>query len=366
MIEKQYRSLKSFAIHANRKTFHRRPSRSALYAKKHIANRTKLIISCIKYPDIIHKIIPLQKIEEHSASSKELGFVNCEEHPDKNIEIFCNDHSTPCCTVCATVHHRKCEQIVSVDKAASGVKQSTKAWERMVKLKETSAKLGKVILYNRNCMTTFEQDIEVVLTDLKSQKDNVIKRINKLELKLQNETHDTKKRLILKMSDKATATSSLKSTIDDWKHILEACSLHSSDLQVLVKMEENLSGLDTNTVDTITVDINTVDTITVDTNTEDTIKVDTNTVGTITVNTNTEGTIRVDTNTEETITVDTNTEDTINVDTNTADTITVDTNTEDTIKVDTNTVDTITVDTNTVGTITVETTTVKIITGGNI
>ncbi|CAG2239861.1 TRIM56 [Mytilus edulis] len=117
-----------------------------------------------------HKIMPIQKIDEFTASSTNFGLVSCEEHPDKNIEIFCKDHSKPCCTVCATVHHRKCEQVVTVDKATSGVKQSTKARELMVKLIETSDKLGKGIINHKDNMKTFDEGIEVALTDIKSQK----------------------------------------------------------------------------------------------------------------------------------------------------------------------------------------------------
>ncbi|CAG2239862.1 unnamed protein product [Mytilus edulis] len=40
------------------------------------------------------------------------------------------------------------------------------------------------------------------------------------------------------MCDEATMMSSLKSTVDNWKNIFEACTLQGSDLQVLIKMEE--------------------------------------------------------------------------------------------------------------------------------
>ncbi|XP_076084676.1 uncharacterized protein LOC143055421 [Mytilus galloprovincialis] len=185
-----------------------------------------------------HKIMSIQKIDEFTASSTNFGLVSCDEHPEKNIEIFCKDHSKPCCTVCATVHHRKCEQVVTVDKATSGVKQSTKARELMVKLTETSDRLGKGIINHKDNMTTFDEGIEVALTDIKSQKDNIIRRLNELELQLQNETHATKKKISLKMCDEATMMSSLKSTVDNWKNIFEACTLQGSDLQVLIKMEE--------------------------------------------------------------------------------------------------------------------------------
>ncbi|XP_052085188.1 tripartite motif-containing protein 2-like [Mytilus californianus] len=33
--------------------------------------------------------------------------ITCEDHSDKFIMIYCVDHNKPCCTVCATVKHRK-------------------------------------------------------------------------------------------------------------------------------------------------------------------------------------------------------------------------------------------------------------------
>ncbi|VDI52422.1 tripartite motif-containing protein 2/3 [Mytilus galloprovincialis] len=85
-----------------------------------------------------HKIVLIKDIIEATSSLNICSFVACDEHPDKTIEIYCKDHSRPCCTVCATVHHRKCEYVVNIDKAVSGVKESTKAKELMKKLKETS------------------------------------------------------------------------------------------------------------------------------------------------------------------------------------------------------------------------------------
>jgi hypothetical protein len=43
-------------------------------------------------------------------------------------------NSKPCCTVCATVHHRKCEHVVTIAKAVYGVKESSKAIELLTKL----------------------------------------------------------------------------------------------------------------------------------------------------------------------------------------------------------------------------------------
>ena len=107
-----------------------------------------------------------------------------------------------------------------------------------LKLIDTSDRLGKGIINHKENMTTFDEGVDIVLADIKSQKDKIIRRLNDLELQLQNETHATKKRLSLKMCDEANELSSIKSTVDNWKKIFEACTLQGSDHQVVVKMEE--------------------------------------------------------------------------------------------------------------------------------
>ena len=91
-----------------------------------------------------HSMIPIKDIKESNIDSCISGVVGCTEHPEKTIEIYCNDHSKPCCTVCATVHHRKCEHVVTIDKAVYGVKESSKAIELLTKLKDTSVKLSEI------------------------------------------------------------------------------------------------------------------------------------------------------------------------------------------------------------------------------
>lgn len=66
------------------------------------------------------------------------GIVFCDEHPDKAIEVFCENHSKPCCTLCATINHRKCESVTTIDKATVGIKTATKTTEIYQKLQTFS------------------------------------------------------------------------------------------------------------------------------------------------------------------------------------------------------------------------------------
>jgi hypothetical protein len=61
------------------------------------------------------------------------------------IEVYCVDHSRPCCTLCATLSHRKCESVLSIDTAATGIKQSTKALDLSNELQQKSKHIDEMI-----------------------------------------------------------------------------------------------------------------------------------------------------------------------------------------------------------------------------
>jgi hypothetical protein len=43
-------------------------------------------------------MIPIKDIQESNIDSCISGVVVCTAHPEETIEIYCNDHSKPCCT----------------------------------------------------------------------------------------------------------------------------------------------------------------------------------------------------------------------------------------------------------------------------
>ncbi|XP_052090170.1 tripartite motif-containing protein 45-like [Mytilus californianus] len=185
-----------------------------------------------------HKIIPIKDINEDKSISIVYAFVTCDEHPDKTIEIYCKDHSQPCCTVCATVHHRKCEHVVTIDKAITGVKESTKAQKVMKKLEETSNKLEGIIQNRHQNTTNFKKEIDVVEVEIANMRKKLNEKLDKVENEIREEVNNTRKSNLLKLSEESTELSALKSTFDHWKTIFEACLSQGSEIQCLVKMEE--------------------------------------------------------------------------------------------------------------------------------
>ena len=187
-----------------------------------------------------HSMIPIKDIKESNIDSCISGVVACTEHPEKTIEIYCNDHSKPCCTVCATVHHRKCEHVVTIDKAVYGVKESSKAKELLIKLKDTNVKLSEILTTRKDNVIRFEEETNAALSEISKVRESVNKHLDEIEDKLRSEMTSTKKTIVLKLNDDVTELSSLKSTVDNWRDLFEACLSKGSDIQCLVNLDELL------------------------------------------------------------------------------------------------------------------------------
>ncbi|VDI42775.1 Hypothetical predicted protein [Mytilus galloprovincialis] len=189
-----------------------------------------------------HKVVQIKDMREEKDVSLS-DFVECNEHPQKTIEVYCIDHSKPCCTLCATVHHRKCEQVVTIDKALSNIKASEKARNLAERLKEGSENLDEILQKRTQNIKTFERDTGTVLSKIETLRENLIKHVKNLEENLRDELNNSKKKVTIKMNDEVTELSSLKSTFINWKNIFDACIAEGSELHCLVEIEEILESL---------------------------------------------------------------------------------------------------------------------------
>lgn len=100
-----------------------------------------------------HKICLLSEIGSCNFDSRHSrNSVCCAKHNGKQIELYCYNHKTPCCTLCFTEDHKTCSNILAVEKVVKNMQR-----------------LGQ--------MKSLEQEIEKMKVDLeiakKSQDDNL-------------------------------------------------------------------------------------------------------------------------------------------------------------------------------------------------
>ncbi|XP_022337744.2 uncharacterized protein LOC111133561 [Crassostrea virginica] len=94
-------------------------------------------------------------IEEREKTDKLKVDLFCKQHESRRLEVYCFDHEEPCCLMCATVSHRKCDKVSSLEDCS----QSLGA--------DVTRMLSKLEELQKTCVS----EIERVADDKKSLKD---------------------------------------------------------------------------------------------------------------------------------------------------------------------------------------------------
>ena len=73
-----------------------------------------------------------------------LKVANCPAHPDKEIEVQCNDHEIVCCFLCASIEHRKCAEVTIVNSCVQKIKNRGDVQKLKQKIMDFEQKLVKI------------------------------------------------------------------------------------------------------------------------------------------------------------------------------------------------------------------------------
>jgi hypothetical protein len=184
-----------------------------------------------------HVLVPLEEMNSDKMSLGIRGINYCSEHNGKIIEVYCVDHSRPCCTLCGTFSHRKCESVLTIDTAAAGIKQSTKALDLSNELQQKSKHIDEMIENRKEIIGVIDNKTGDILANIDDIKDVVIKHLNEVADKMKEKVTSSKKNTVITLSDEITELSSIKCTVDNWNVILDTCVQHGSEQQCLVEID---------------------------------------------------------------------------------------------------------------------------------
>ncbi|XP_062585210.1 E3 ubiquitin-protein ligase TRIM45-like [Saccostrea cucullata] len=112
---------------------------------------------------------------------------NCEDHPDRKVELYCNDHSKSCCTLCASTQHRKCDSIVDIRKAVETIRKSDNIQSLQEGLSKYEVELLRVKKTQEDNIIEIDNISDLITEETKKLKREVIEQLDKLESEHQNE-----------------------------------------------------------------------------------------------------------------------------------------------------------------------------------
>ncbi|XP_063441933.1 tripartite motif-containing protein 59-like [Mytilus trossulus] len=162
----------------------------------------------------------------------------CSKHKGEELKLFCADHQTPCCSMCVSFNHRRCENVLSIEDAAKEYSTSDEVKDLRTQLSQVDDAV-KAIIKDRvsakgNIEKEYEQkkkDLQIIFCDLIAKINDIKVRREAELLKIHNEAKETIDASITIFQNKQT-------NIENEKQILDAAVNMASNVQVMIEVEK--------------------------------------------------------------------------------------------------------------------------------
>ncbi|XP_052064426.1 uncharacterized protein LOC127704427 isoform X1 [Mytilus californianus] len=150
-----------------------------------------------------HKVIPLHQVSNLSSSILKIS-KDCDVHTDQRTVLFCTQHDKVICDLCLSDTHKNCESIISIDRAAKGVKSGTALADLKSRIEHLNEMLPKLL----KCQTKDEKEFD-------RQRDKFLQQISSTRQQINNHLDQIEKETIEELNKQYKTT---KHTMDEAKH----------------------------------------------------------------------------------------------------------------------------------------------------
>ncbi|XP_052059194.1 uncharacterized protein LOC127699849 isoform X1 [Mytilus californianus] len=178
-----------------------------------------------------NKIVPMKEIQQLISSFLEMS-ENCDNHPDQKIVLYCCQHDKVICDSCVPASHQNCKPIISVEKAAKGVKDSTAISDLERRMENLSQVTEKILSQNE---TTLE-DLKNIRNNIKKRvsemKQRVIGHLDKLEADIYKDIDNKYKQCNDTISRNKDSARSSTDSLSTWKSDLKSLKQHASEIHL--------------------------------------------------------------------------------------------------------------------------------------
>ncbi|XP_063411341.1 uncharacterized protein LOC134694267 [Mytilus trossulus] len=178
-----------------------------------------------------HKIVPMKEIQQLSSSLLTLS-KNCDSHPDQKIALYCCQHDKVVCVSCVSISHQNCKSIISIEKAARGVKDGTAISD----LERRISNLCQVTENRRSQSEKTLVDLEKSRTKIKTRvseiKQKVIAHLDTLEAEIHKDIDSKYKNCTESVSRNKNSIQSNADSLCTWKRDLNSLKQHTSEVHL--------------------------------------------------------------------------------------------------------------------------------------
>ncbi|XP_063425128.1 uncharacterized protein LOC134708489 [Mytilus trossulus] len=206
---------------------------------------TKTVSSCSECSEVVdqkcasiqEKILPAPKKvhikeKQHLTSSFLEMSENCDIHPRQKIVLFCCQHDKVICDSCVLVSHHNCKPIISVEKAAKGVKDSTAISDLERRMENLSQITEKILSQNETTLEDLKNNRNNIKERVSGMKQRVIAHLDKLEVDMHKDIDNKYKQCKDMISRNKDSARSSTDSLFTWKRDLNSLKQHVSEIQL--------------------------------------------------------------------------------------------------------------------------------------
>ncbi|XP_071172135.1 E3 ubiquitin-protein ligase TRIM56-like [Mytilus edulis] len=182
----------------------------------------------------IRNINELSSVSECLKTFKNL----CSEHKEEELKLFCVDHQIPCCSMCVSINHRRCEKVLSIEDPAVKYAKSEEVKYLKTQLGNVDSDLKAIIKDRISAKENIEKDynqkqknLEAIFCDLVAKINDIKNRREAELLKIYNEAKET-------IDTSITIFQNKQKNIENEKQILDAAVNMASNVQVMIEVEK--------------------------------------------------------------------------------------------------------------------------------
>ena len=148
----------------------------------------------------------LRKLSEYS---------RCKEHSDINLSFFCKDDKVACCSKCAILYHRQCDNVMDIEESHSEQEAKTEIENMKSSIDKATAFAKEVVEIKKTALSKTKQQIDNIKDTLLDVRRKINQTLDLLEESVIEQTKAILKKQSIKEDDE---TSTLKKHIADLKN----------------------------------------------------------------------------------------------------------------------------------------------------
>ena len=184
-----------------------------------------------------HKTVSITDISE---VEKSLNFFrnDCPDHKNEELKLFCVDHDVPCCSLCVSVTHRRCNEVVTVDQAANGFLTSESAQKIETNLQNIANDANIITAHNKKCQDVLNTQFDAGVTGIDTFCQELVSKIDIFKQKRKDELVKTLNEKQERVETNIILLENLQKRIRNEKEVLKVALQHATPVQVMVETKK--------------------------------------------------------------------------------------------------------------------------------